>query len=110
MKQQLSLKTKWTTGLEACHAHALNPTLVCKFYNMLEEVVTEYSIDKRNIYNMDKKGVQLGKGSQVGAIVDREQKDVYLVEDGNIELVTIIETVCADGSALHPTVICQGVC
>ena len=74
------------------------------------DVITEYSIDKKNIYNMDEKGVQLGKGSQVAAIVDQEQKDVYSVEDGNCELVTIIETVCADGSALHPTVIYQGVC
>ncbi|KAF5327341.1 hypothetical protein D9619_003974 [Psilocybe cf. subviscida] len=108
MKRHPSLKIKWSTGLEACRARALNPTLVNKFYDMLEEVITEYSIDKRNIYNMDEKGVQLGKGLRVAAIVDRDQKDVYSVENGSREPVTIIETICADGSALHPTVIYQG--
>lgn len=109
MKQHPSLKIKWSTGLEACRARALHPTLVNEFYDMLEEVITEYLIDERNIYNMDEKGVQLGKGSQVAAIVDCDQKDVYSVENGSREPVTIIETVCADGSALHPTVIYQGV-
>jgi hypothetical protein len=30
------------------------------------------------------------------------------MEDGNSELVTVIETICADGSVLHPSVIFQG--
>jgi hypothetical protein len=33
---------------------------------------------------------------------------VYSVEDGNRELVTIIEAVCADGRAAAPSVIFQG--
>jgi len=57
---------------------------------------------------MDEKGVQLGLGKRVAAIVDWDQKAVYSVEDGDRELITIIETVCADGTALKPTVIFQG--
>jgi hypothetical protein len=57
---------------------------------------------------MDEKGVQLGVGKRVVAIVDRDQKNVYNLENGNRELVTIIEMVCADGSALQPTVIFEG--
>jgi len=54
---------------------------------------------------MNEKGVQLGVGKRVAAIVDHDQKSVYSVEDSDCELVTIIETVCADGMALKPTVI-----
>ncbi len=54
-------------------------------------------------------GIQLGLGKRVAALVDRDQKTAYQVEDGNRELVTVIETVCADGSALRPSVIFQGV-
>ena len=57
---------------------------------------------------MDEKGIQLGVGKHVAAIVDRSQKNVYNLKNGNRELVTIIETICADGFALQPTVIFQG--
>jgi hypothetical protein len=61
-----------------------------------------------NKYNTDEKGVQPGVSQRVKAFADRDQKDVYSLEDGNRELITIIETVCADGTALRPTVIFQG--
>jgi hypothetical protein len=57
---------------------------------------------------MDEKGIQLGIGARIIAMVDRDQKTAYSIEDGNRELVTIIEAICADGSILHPSVIFQG--
>ena len=57
---------------------------------------------------MDEKGVQLGVGRETAVIVDRDQKVVYQVEDGNRELVTIIECVCADGTAAPPVVVFKG--
>jgi hypothetical protein len=59
------------------------------------------------MWNMDKKGVQLGIGVKVAAIIDQDQSTVYSVEDGSCELVTIIEAVCMDGMALVPSVIFQ---
>jgi hypothetical protein len=102
------LKLKWTSTLEKCRAASLNPVLVNEFYDLLEEVIIGYGITAENIYNMDEKGIQLGVGQKVKAFVDRDQKDVYSVEDGNRELVTVIETVSADGSCLQPSVIYQG--
>lgn len=103
------LKVKATTSLEKCRAKALNRTAVEGFYDILEQVVEEFGIKKENTWNMDEKGVQLGIGVKVAAIVDRDQAMVYSVEDGNCELVTIIEAVSADGTALIPSVIFQGV-
>jgi hypothetical protein len=57
---------------------------------------------------MDEKGIQLGIGARITAMIDRDQQTVYSIEDGNRELVTVIETICADGSVLHPSVIFQG--
>ncbi len=102
------LKVKWTSTLEKCRATNVNPTLVGEFYDILEEVIHKYNIQPENLYNMDEKGIQLGIGSRVAAFVDRDQKNVYSVEDGNRELVTIIETISADGFALKPSVIYQG--
>lgn len=103
------LKVKATTSLEKCRAKALNRTAVEGFYDILEQVVAEFGIKKENTWNMDEKGVQLGIGAKVVAIVDRDQATVYSIEDGNRELVTIIEAVSADGRTLIPSVIFQGV-
>jgi hypothetical protein len=102
------LKVKATMGLEKCRAKALNPTAVRGFYDILEDIVAEFNITPENMWNMDEKGVQLGIGAKVAAIIDHDQATVYSVEDGNCELVTIIEAVCADGTALIPLVIFQG--
>ncbi|KAF8234248.1 DDE-domain-containing protein [Tricholoma matsutake] len=90
-------------------AKALNQTAVDGFYNILEDIVVEFGIKQENPWNMDEKGVQLGIGVKVTAIIDHDQATIYSVEDGNHELVTIIEAVCADGTALIPLVIFQGV-
>jgi 3-methyladenine DNA glycosylase AlkC len=102
------LKSSWTTGQEKCRAGALNEAVVTDFYNKYEEVKTQFNIKTENEWNMDEKGVQLGIGQRVRVLVDRGQKDVQMVEDGNRELVTIIECVSAAGVAMPPSVVFQG--
>jgi hypothetical protein len=103
------LKSKMTTSLEACRAKALNETNVNGYFDILKLVIEEYNVKVENIWNMDEKGVQLGIGQKFSALVDRDQKNVYSIESGNRDLVTIIEAVCADGKVLRPSVIFQGV-
>lgn len=43
-------------------------------------------------------------------MVDWDQSTVYQVEDGDRELVTIIECVCADGTAIRPSAVFKGQC
>lgn len=90
--------------VEVSGNHDVPVTLIKANYSPFKE----YAIPPENIYNADEKGIQLGVGKSVAAIVDRNQKNVQQVEDGNREMVTIIETVCADGTALPPSVIFQG--
>ena len=78
---------------------------VAGFYDILEVAVEEFGIKPEN---MDEKGVQLEIGAKVAAIIDCDQSTVYSVEDGNCELVMIIKAVCANGIALIPLVIFQG--
>jgi hypothetical protein len=106
-KHHPDLKMK-TTGLEKARTNALNPSAINGFFNVLMDVIKEHDILPENIYNMDKKGIQLGIGAKITAMVDHSQKSVYSIEDENRELVTIIECICADGSILHPSMIFQG--
>src|SRR5204863_342733 len=99
------IRARWTHPLEKCHAQSLNPTAVASFFEVLQEVIEMYDIPPKNIYNADEKGIQLGVGKKVLAFFDQDQKDIYSVEDGDRELVTVIEAVCADGTAIRPSVI-----
>jgi hypothetical protein len=94
--------------LEKARAKALNEFAIKEFFDMLTRVMEEFGILPENLYNMDEKGIQLGIGARISAIIDRNQQTAYSIEDGNRELVTIIKTICADGSTLHPSVIFQG--
>jgi hypothetical protein len=108
LKRNPTLTTRWTVGLESCRAQALNRPTTEEFYDIYESVCKETGAPKENRYNMDEKGVELGDGDRVKAFVDRDQKTAYQVGDGNRELVTMIETVCADGSYCPTTAIFKG--
>ena len=75
---------------------------------MFHKLVTTYNIKPQNVYNPDEKGAQMGVGKSIWALVDRDQASAKVVEDGNRELVTIIECVCADGTSLPPNIIFKG--
>ena len=98
MMRHPGLKIKYTTGLEQSCARSLNPNAVRNYFDLLMEIMAKYNITPENIYNMDEKGIQLGIGKRVAALVDRGQKTAYQVEAGSRELVTIIETISADAS------------
>ena len=102
------LKVKWSSTLEKCRAALLNPTLVNEYFDLLEDTIKTHNIPVKNIYNMDKKGIQLGIGQKVKAFVNHDQKDVYSVEDGNCELITMMECVGTDGWPMHLSAIYQG--
>ena len=64
------LKMKMTTRLEKARAKALNQHAVNEFFNILTEMITEYNILPENLYNMDEKGLQLGIGAKITAIIN----------------------------------------
>lgn len=104
------LAIKWSSGLEECRATNLNENVVSDFFAMYGKLIENYDIKPSNLYNMDEKGIQLGIGKRSRPVlVDRDQKVVQSIQPGNRELVTIIECLCADGSALHPSVVFEGV-
>ena len=83
-----NLKMKKMTGLEKAWAKALNQFAVDEFFNMLTDVIKEFNILPGNLYNMDKKGILLGIGARITAMIDHDQQTIYSIEDGNRELVT----------------------
>jgi hypothetical protein len=99
------------SGLDPKRAQAFNRTTVNEAFTELGEVLDEKEIPWANVYNMDEKGVQRGGGRRVQALkyfVPRNRRPKYRLRSGNLELVTIIECVCADGSSLTPGFVFPG--
>ncbi|KAJ2965798.1 hypothetical protein NUW54_g13997 [Trametes sanguinea] len=70
----------------------------------------EHKIPWEHVYNMDEKGIQRGRRSveQTKYILHRSERPVYKLRSANLELVTVIECVRADGESLKPTFIFPG--
>ncbi|THU84575.1 hypothetical protein K435DRAFT_687196, partial [Dendrothele bispora CBS 962.96] len=88
--------------LDPKRAKAFNFTTVNHHFNLLEKLLEERGIPWENVYNMDEKGIQLGggrKGSQEKYFFARDDKIMYRLQSDELQLVTVLDVVCADGSA-----------
>ncbi|KAJ3979034.1 hypothetical protein F5890DRAFT_1421919 [Lentinula detonsa] len=107
-----SLKVARGSGLDPKRAQAFNFTTVNRYFDQLGGILTENEIPWENVYNMDEKGVQMGggrKNSQVKFIFSRGDKKQYWQRSDDFQLVTIINCVCADGTApIKPSFVFPG--
>ncbi|KAF8218460.1 hypothetical protein L208DRAFT_1351225 [Tricholoma matsutake] len=83
---------------------------MCHF-DLLEAIIKKYDIPPENIYNMDEKGVQCGGGCKAQVqkyFVPCSKHPKYKLCSANLELVTIVECVTADGGYIVPGIIFEG--
>jgi hypothetical protein len=78
------------------------------FFIEYQNTLTKYGIKRaKYIYNMDESGVRVGCPTSEIVIVPTHVKELYTASPENRKSITIIETICADGSPpLPPAVIC----
>ncbi|TFY73539.1 hypothetical protein EWM64_g10473, partial [Hericium alpestre] len=99
------------SGLDPKRAQAFNRPVVMRYFALLCEIMAKYNIPWSHVWNMDEKGIQRGGGRKLQAIkyfVSRGRRPKYKLRSANLELVTIIECVCADGSSLQPGFVFSG--
>ncbi|KAJ8115208.1 hypothetical protein OPT61_g3090 [Boeremia exigua] len=107
-----TLLYKWTTAMDAQRHRADSPDKYKHYFNLLHSKITEYSIEPRHTYNMDEKGFAIGLIHRSKRVFSKAswkaKKNRKSLQDGNREWVSVIATVCADGSVLSPGVIFAG--
>lgn len=99
------------SGLDPKRAQAFNLTTVQHYFDLLDGFLKEHEIPWENIYNMDEKGIQLGggrKGNRTKYLFSRQQRAKLRIQNANLELVTIIECICADGTSIMPGFVFAG--
>jgi hypothetical protein len=106
------LKGARGSGLDPKCAQAFNFNTVNKHFEMLRTVLEENNIPWRNVYNMDEKGIQVGggrKNSREKFFFAQSDKMMYQKRSDNLQLVTVIDCICADGTAeIRPAFVFSG--
>jgi hypothetical protein len=110
LRRNPSIKLGKPSGLDPKRAQAFNRTVVSHHFDLLKEVIEKNGIPWENMYNMDEKGCQRGGGRKASSrkyFVPRTKRPKYKKRSANLELVTIIECVNADGESIAPGFVFQ---
>ncbi|KIO25458.1 hypothetical protein M407DRAFT_8361 [Tulasnella calospora MUT 4182] len=102
-----TISVYWSRGLDRARASGLNPVAVGWYFDTLEGL-DRLGIPRENWYGADETGVMLGQAQKTLVIGPAGQKVQHKQQDAEREIVTVMETVCADGTYLPCTVIFKG--
>jgi hypothetical protein len=107
-RSQDELQTHWSSPLATERARSLNKEAVKHWFNLVYEKLVEKGIDKYNIYGMDESGFPPSDQGRTRVVGRRGSKMQHKSGSANRENVTALVTICADGTALKPTIIFKG--
>lgn len=99
----------WSKPLDVLRAEAMNPEAVSHWFQLVEELVVKRGIKPSNIYGMDESGFQLSFNTKQRVVGRKGAKVQHKQGHTDRENVTVIVTICANGTYLHPTIIYKGV-
>jgi len=103
------LTSQWATGMDSNRHNAESEYKYKLYFDMLQQKIVEYEIEPAHTYNMDEKGFAIGVLGRTKRIFSRrqwEKKEVRQArQDGNREWVSVLASICADGTALPPGII-----
>jgi hypothetical protein len=111
LKRHPNIVLSTACGLDPKRAKAFNRPVVNRYFNELANLAESLAIPIENIYNMDEKGCQRGGGKRSSRrkyFYSRRQRAKYKHRSANLELITIIEAICADGTELKPGFVFPG--
>jgi hypothetical protein len=101
--------SKWTSGMDAVRHHADSGLKYKQYYDLLYPKMSQYKIIPENTYNMDEKGFMIGVTARSKRVFSKRSWDKKEVtsslQDGNREWITLLATVCGDGTTLPPAII-----
>jgi hypothetical protein len=107
-----NLTSQWTTGMDRNRHQADSEYSHRLYFELLHRKIRKYNVDARHIYNMDEKGFLVGITSRSKRVFSKQlwqqKKVTAALQDGNREWITILACICADGTALDPSIIYQG--
>jgi hypothetical protein len=86
----------------------VNPATNKAYFALLGDTLKKYNIKQENIYRVDELGCQLSGGKEERVMGSQKAAPQYQQCDGNRENITVLVTMCADGTSILPAVIFKG--
>ena len=102
------IKMSWSTPLESKRGRAVNEHMAKAWFDLVEEVTTKYSIMPETTYGVDEVGTNPFNGEKEWVMGARQAAPQYQQWDGNRENITVLVTICADGTTPPPAAIFKG--
>jgi hypothetical protein len=100
------IKTIWSTSLEGNRARSANPTNNKEWFNLLATHLKD--VDPECIWGADETGIQTGIAAKERVIGAKGKTTQHQTREGSRENITVIVTICADGSSIPPAIIFKG--
>jgi hypothetical protein len=109
-QNQDHLISKWVTELDCTCSKADSQLKYKLCFDLIHRKIKEYGIEPCNMYNVDEKDFAvgiIGRSKRVFSLCKWEAKEVTdALQDGSREWITLLAAICADGTALPPSLIC----
>lgn len=102
------ISTKWGILLDSIRARSVTPAAVALYFDLLEEAITKHNIQPHNIYGFDESGFPLGGGKKTRVIGPAKGGAQKIQRNGDKENVTVMATICANGTNVPPVIIFKG--
>ena len=104
------LKVRMTRGYDRQRALNEDPEVMEKWFLLVRNMKEKYGILDQDTYNFDETGFMMGVITSQSVVTGSERRGGKrkVVQQGNREWATVIETICVDGTALPPYVILAG--
>jgi hypothetical protein len=107
-KHSEAIKMLWSQPLETKRGQAINSFMKEAFYELLGDTVTKYDINEDWTRGVDEIGIQGSMGMPERVMWAHKLGPQYQQRDGDWENITVLETICANGTSIPPAVIYKG--
>jgi hypothetical protein len=98
----------WSSALDGSCGCAVNPVTKDEYFTILKQLREDFNVPDELVYGADETGIQTGIGVTECVIGPAGAKMQHQQQSGNRENITVLPTICADGTSLPPTVIYKG--
>ena len=109
VKRHPELKSRFSRRYDYQRAKQEDPKVIREWFNTVQTTIQRYGILAEDIYNFDETGFAIGLTATAKVITRAEYYGRRpVLQPGNREWVTTIESISASGWALPPTIIFKG--
>jgi hypothetical protein len=109
VKRRDELRSRFSKRYDYQRALNEDPKAIKEWFLMVQRAIEENGIQPEDIYNFDETGFAMGLISSQKVVTRAEYYGRRsILQPGNREWVTAIETICADGYSLPPCIIFKG--